>query len=451
MEDLGRRLKSPASVSLLHGPAGIGKTRLLEQLVQNRLASKNVIFIRFNAGNSFVLNDAVFTNGTFQEQVISTLKQNEIILLDQFDHAPQEIQQLIFKFWGSEAAAQGLNLVLSVNTDSLPEITSLSERFLLPVDCVELKPLTYEERLQYLKASCCSGLRQSLLLSPKLKKLVKLTGGIFSQVENFQHQYAKEIICTEKTLGKGWGQRNKVYYGVMAILVLLLSYIGLQNNVLDLLLMQNVVTSSKDINTTESKLHSITQDLSAGVNESKSILLTKKLDEEPVDIILEDILNQAELIVEPSSDDRQSLAIMSGEITETKEVEEVANTDQTYFQQRLAATRLWLDSVDGKLASIQIMTIGFDQQLPQSPGLDKQLQQSLNRYLQKLQLKSIDLEAIKIYPLSKANKQMYGVLYGEFDSFNLASRAIKLLPDILKANQPFPRTVKGIRDEMNEF
>ena len=104
------------------------------------------------------------------------------------------------------------------------------------------------------------------------------------------------------------------------------------------------------------------------------------------------------------------------------------------------ATRHWLATADNGSTSIQIMTIAYSD----NP------QQSLTRYLKRLESRQLDLDKVMIFPVNKRGEQMYGVLYGQFNSMRAAYAEIERLPAELKANKPIARTVKGVKDEIDD-
>ena len=54
-----------------------------------------------------------------------------------------------------------------------------------------------------------------------------------------------------------------------------------------------------------------------------------------------------------------------------------------------------------------------------------------------------------VYLANRKDHQMYGILYGTYESRAFAWQAIDKLPDILKINKPYPRTVQGLKQELN--
>ena len=72
-----------------------------------------------------------------------------------------------------------------------------------------------------------------------------------------------------------------------------------------------------------------------------------------------------------------------------------------------------------------------------------------HRYLEKLKLIKIDVSKINIYQTIINNSIVYGIIFGDYESRREASKNIELLPDGLQAKEPIPRSIGGIRNEIN--
>lgn len=444
IEELHRRLKQAGSISLLYGVKAVGKSRLIEHFVETRLSSTDTLFVRFNSNGSFIFVSKAneeYPPDNFIDQIIDRLNNNATLLIDQFEFAPVLIKQKTFELWANKALEKELKLVISVQHSELKQLTEISQRFHLPIDCVELKPLNYEEQLEYLSAYACPGLRQSTELSSELKKLLKSTKGLFSQLEIFQHQYENEINCKEITLAARWALSRKIIYGLFAALILTLSFIGFQHY-----MVTNELTTIFAATVDETTSSQIVPDDVVESLPSQTEIPSSELPEEVVDVVSNvsavssgQTMNNLDSPDETENMDEKFIPAASSAVVEEPQNN---NTDglinETFFQQRLEATKNWLATADEKSASIQIMTMVNSENK----------QQSLNRYLKHLKSKNLNLEHIMIFPLTKGNRQIIGVLYGTFDNLNMAYKQIKQLPVELQANQPIPRTVKGINDEI---
>jgi MSHA biogenesis protein MshM len=103
------------------------------------------------------------------------------------------------------------------------------------------------------------------------------------------------------------------------------------------------------------------------------------------------------------------------------------------LEQRLLATERWLEEADGGTFSIQLLGSN-------DPALLRNYFETLGEY--------IEIEKVFVYR-TRANQQpSMTVLYGAFSSRAEAVKSLEALPDELKANRPYIRTVQGVRSEI---
>jgi MSHA biogenesis protein MshM len=103
------------------------------------------------------------------------------------------------------------------------------------------------------------------------------------------------------------------------------------------------------------------------------------------------------------------------------------------LEQRLLATERWLDEAQGGIFSIQLLGSN-------DPALLRNYFETLGKY--------IEIEKVFVYR-TRANQQpSLTVLFGAFDRRSDAVKSLEALPDELKVNRPYIRTVQGIRSEI---
>jgi len=109
------------------------------------------------------------------------------------------------------------------------------------------------------------------------------------------------------------------------------------------------------------------------------------------------------------------------------------SVDGDLLEQRLLATGRWLEKADAATYSIQLL--GSNQ-----PALLRHYLDLLGKY--------IELEQIFVYRTVANRQPSMTVLYGSFRSRAEALHSLEALPEELKANRPYIRTVQGIRSEI---
>jgi septal ring-binding cell division protein DamX len=103
------------------------------------------------------------------------------------------------------------------------------------------------------------------------------------------------------------------------------------------------------------------------------------------------------------------------------------------LEQRLQATDRWLDQEDGAYYSIQLL--GAD-----DPELLREYFKTIAKYL--------EIDKVYVYRTIANRHPSLTVLYGTFATRVEVTRTLQNLPDELKFNRPYYRTLQGIRSEI---
>ncbi len=107
------------------------------------------------------------------------------------------------------------------------------------------------------------------------------------------------------------------------------------------------------------------------------------------------------------------------------------------LQQRLDATRAWLDKEDEAHFSIQLMIADSDAE-------------ALSRLERFFQRNALELQQLYVYPSSLTGKSGFGVLFGNFATRDQALASMAGLPREMKISRPIIRTVRGVKAEIKE-
>ncbi|MCZ6470821.1 MAG: cation:dicarboxylase symporter family transporter, partial [Gammaproteobacteria bacterium] len=110
------------------------------------------------------------------------------------------------------------------------------------------------------------------------------------------------------------------------------------------------------------------------------------------------------------------------------------------FQQELTKSLDWIERNDKDRATIQLMLLGFAE-FTEDTYYD---------YIDRLKKRDIDVSQIQIYPTIINDSLLYGVIYGDYENRREANRQIQRLPEALEADQPIPRTIGGIWNEITQ-
>jgi septal ring-binding cell division protein DamX len=103
------------------------------------------------------------------------------------------------------------------------------------------------------------------------------------------------------------------------------------------------------------------------------------------------------------------------------------------LEQRLLATDHWLGEQNGAFYSIQLL--GSD-----DPELLREYFKTIAKYL--------EIDKVYVYRTVANRHPSLTVLYGTFATRNEVTQTLQGLPDELKFNRPYYRTIQGIRSEI---
>ena len=94
MEDFTRELKAGAALVLLYGESGVGKTRLLQELGESRLADSRIHWLDLSERSDG--DDSLQDNSRQIESIFTSAHQGDIIIADHFEVALKKIRHQLF-------------------------------------------------------------------------------------------------------------------------------------------------------------------------------------------------------------------------------------------------------------------------------------------------------------------------------------------------------------------
>jgi MSHA biogenesis protein MshM len=103
------------------------------------------------------------------------------------------------------------------------------------------------------------------------------------------------------------------------------------------------------------------------------------------------------------------------------------------LEQRLHATEQWLAEQNGSVYSIQLLGTN-------DPELLRDYFKTIAKYL--------EIEKVYVYRTVANRRPSLTVLYGNFHGWAEVNRALGSLPEELKTNRPYYRTIQGVRSEI---
>jgi len=107
------------------------------------------------------------------------------------------------------------------------------------------------------------------------------------------------------------------------------------------------------------------------------------------------------------------------------------------IEQRIQQTHKWLATASDSDFTIQLIL------------LDLWAKDEVKDYLQQAS-QSLDSNKLFIYQASIRGRMVYSVLYNEYPERSLATQQLKILPDKIRQNAPYLRTIKGIKADIRK-
>ncbi|MBT8435228.1 MAG: ATP-binding protein, partial [Gammaproteobacteria bacterium] len=143
MEDFARQLKVGTSIFLLYGDNGTGKTRLLQELCENRLSSARIHWIDLNAASANGKNQQV--SSAEIEAVFDATKKGDIIIVDHFESALKKTRHQFFLSWTTDGVDNKLSMVIASSSEGFNEFRQLSQHYQVNAHSFELMPFNADE------------------------------------------------------------------------------------------------------------------------------------------------------------------------------------------------------------------------------------------------------------------------------------------------------------------
>lgn len=143
MEDFARELKAGAALFLLYGESGVGKTRLLRELSQSRLADSRIHWLDLSEGRAS--DDSPQDNSNRVETVFANAQAGDIVIADHFDMALKKTRHQLFLSWSTEGVDKRLNLIIASSTEGFNELRQLSQHYQVRVQSFQQMPFGTDE------------------------------------------------------------------------------------------------------------------------------------------------------------------------------------------------------------------------------------------------------------------------------------------------------------------
>jgi hypothetical protein len=470
MEDLYREITSGSSLFLLYGIEGIGKSRLVTQLLLSRQFRMPAIRLDFSLSNNdtnlegekSAIPDAAAINQTFEN-----CSNAGFIVIDHLEEAGQKARHQIFQSWMTDGIDKSLNVLLISSSDSLSDFKLLSNQYKSSIQSFQLLPFNKMEVMPYITHRLYPDLPGADLdLSVPARKALKKVDVRPLELNLFGENYKSQIKLQPQKRVPGNRQ-----FKTIIVMALALSLSGIGSWVLiersGQILPDDFFTFSKptvlkdfvpperelkkqsgDAPVIESARQNLDQENVSAVLSSENAKSSKEELDDEIEVAVDKTsingiatnISQSKLSIDDDSltvasnnGAEQSLSSVKVQLDDKLDV-------SSWFKQDLLNSLGWINSSNHKSSTIQIMSIGFAR-------FDDD---AYSAYLDDLVSKGIDRSKIQVFQTHANGDSVFSVIYGQYENQKAANQAISELPQSLKANQPIPRTIGGVWREIQQ-
>ena len=460
MEDFVRELSSTSAFYLLYGCAGVGKTRLLNELRERRLIDQRVYWLDL-AGEDAAGEDSL-------HEMIAAAEENAVIILDHFDRASNKRRHAVFREWTVDAVDRKLNFIVACRDEGFNDFRQLSQQYHVSVQSFQLSPFNEDEVEAFLAFYLFdNNPLASLSIAAPLRKQLKKTHGVVGNLIDLAAREKGSIQEAGHTSAAS--EQRKAAYLLAALIVcgalgLGLWFLGGWSGSKPPEVPATAATDKSAV--TEAAAVSDAGVETSGQPEVAGQASVKPQAPSESTVVEQDApqQNAGQSAASPVTDPVEQLAAT----VEVPEVADVVGTlgngslalpdepsvqaasapvtaapvnpgdTDSAFAEAIQASMSWLESSEGSTGTIQIMSIGFDR-LSTRGYFD---------YLESLGDKGVDVSQIRLFRTRAGDNEFYTIMYGQYADRRTAFQSIAGLPEALRANKPIPRTLAGILGEV---
>ena len=499
MEDFTRELKAGAALFLLYGESDVGKTRLLQELSQNRLADRRVHWLDLNKDNHGV--DSLHDYGREIETVFASAQQGDVIIADHFEMSLKKARHQLFLSWSSDGVDKGLNLIIASSTEGFNELRQLSQQYQVTVQSFQQMPFSADEVNAFVGFYLFPEHPMGKLSIPAaVRKQLAATGGAVGKIIEILERDGAQIGSSSMADTGAMRRGIRITVTVLVLFVLAIGagwfYLGNQSRTIEteaevvaiesepmtivepevevevepvveaeMVTQAEVEPASEVVAAVEAEVAD--EQLTGAEPEVAGEQLTgAELEAAPVpgleaasvtvletDNVSESAAQEtvtaepgtasdtdAVLVEEVDSSEQETALVDAAPISEPSQAEP-GPTNSGRFQRELEMSHDWITSKADSIGTMQIMMLSF-----------KTFDEAVYyEYVDSLARKQVDTTQIRVFKTYTGGAEVYSVFFGEYASRKAAIKAKDDLPEVLRKISPIPRSVGGILQEIRRL
>jgi septal ring-binding cell division protein DamX len=487
MEDFTRELKAGASLFLLYGDTGVGKTRLLRELSQKRISSGKIHWVDLSAHESG--NETPQHSGVEIEAIFNAATNGDIIIADHFESALKKTRHQLFLSWSTDGADKQLSMIIASGSEGFNEFRQLSQQYQVRVHSFQLMPFSPDEIEAFLGFHLFPDHPIGQLSIPAdMRKQLAATQGVVGSIIKIAERDGAQIGSAPMTDTESIRKGSRIIVTILILLAITAGvgwyYLSSQYDPVEAVV-PAIASEPESVVTSEPAFEAEIQREAAAEPEVEAIdelesvtstLTQAELEAEPAAAVEVDPVTVVEaetetppevetmpevtsntpvqiepepgtasdtdaVLVEEVNQEDASDTVLSSADNSSSQTDGTELTDVARFQQDLQFSMDWIKTKDNSIGTIQILLLSF-------AGFDPT---AYYEYIQHLANQQVDVSKIRVFKTLTGGKEVYSVIYGEYKSRQVAGESLNNLPQALKKISPIRRSVGGILQEMQRL
>jgi hypothetical protein len=438
MEEFARELKAGGSLFLLYGESGVGKTRILRELGQSRLAGSRIHWLDLSEGNGG--ENTPQDNNRLVQSIFESAQQGDIVIADHFEMALKKTRHQLFLSWSTDGVDKQLNLIVASSIEGFTELRQLSQHYQVSVQSFQQMPFSADEVHEfvgfYLFPEQPIG---NLSISPTLRRRLAATNGavgrIIEVIERDSAEVSSSLVSNSASIRRG----SRIIATVFILFGLALGvgwyYLGNQSEVAEL---------APELATTESGSMTKVESVIVAEPEAEPETMpdsTNETAEQGVPSAETGSVADVEAVIVDGGNSAGQLASLSAATAVSNDPGQFEPSTASWFQRELKVSYDWVTSSAESIGTMQIMVLGF-----------KTFDEAVyHGYVESLASKGVDTAQLRIFKTYTGGARYYSVVYGEYASRRAANQAKGSLPEALRKTSPIARSVGGILQEIRRL
>lgn len=501
MEDFTRELKAGAALFLLYGESDVGKTRLLQELSQNRLADSRIHWLDLNKDNDSA--DSLHDHAREIETVFASARQGDIIIADHFESSLKKARHQLFLSWSTDGVDKQLNLIIASSTEGFNELRQLSQQYQVPVQSFQQQPFSADEVNAFVGFYLFPDHPMGKLSIPAaVRKQLAATGGAVGKIIEIIERDGAQIGSSPMPQTGLMSQRSKIAVTVLVVFVLAIGagwyYLDNQSRIVETMTEVSVMESEpvtivaaevEPVVEVEAEVEPVVEAEVEPVIKTETVAQAEVEPASEVVAAVEAGVADEQLTgAEPEAAPETAIEVENITVLETDNVAEAAvqgtetaepgtasdtdavlveqtgssqqetapadaaaiseqgqaepePADKSRFQRELEMSSDWITSKAESIGTMQILMLSF-----------KTFDEAVYyEYVDSLARKQVDTTQLRIFRTYTGGAEVYSVFYGEYASRKAAIKAKDDLPEVLRKISPIPRSVGGILQEIRRL